>query len=1263
MGRLTGPALPRMLRFDPLGNNEAEFEHGTTRFKFPLTLGAGQLPLMTINGTEVPSASLASDARGERLWQWRNESDGRWARLFEVSSSRSVGGLIYANHELFVLDATDSHGRMLRFEELPRSPSWHGMSALLTAHRRHLQSLPTGPPYGRLSGCPQNLRVLRLGLLADAGFTIAAGGASRAYAELTSSLHLLNGLFEDQLGLRLEARYLVVSSGHAGSFAQDGPDGGNGARPRQADPGRLTTPPGETPQVLDTGPSYLLGRFSQWVGAHAPTSRGRAGLWFMVTDAFPPPGVVGLAPLRAACTLGSAEVSYEVTGSVAPAGYLPRTADTGRVVRLRVRQPPVPFTSTSGGRDGCVANSARCTAAAGLSSRSQNLWLTMAHEIGHTLGATHTFDIGGRMSYGTDVPFAHKGSPHHEICAFISSKVEEGAASSQEGCFELASSACGNGNLESGEECDDGNTDGGDGCDVGCRVECGWRCVQQSPSAAVSSLLSVCSRHCGDGIVQPEMGEECDSSSACCDQNTCRLVAGALCAAGECCDVATCQLKPAAAACAGGDGFCSDRGVCERDWQLGLGRYTVSGQAAVVDTTACPVTGCEFRFVLRPSPPPPTISAPPSPPPSADTCWAYTAAPFLLPDGFPCHSPPGSSYSGGAANGRCQGGVCAAAATCGDGIVGIGEECDDSSACCVGCRFASGGTCSPPGPCCQSSCLPRASPAGCNDGKGYCDGGRCVTSAHACSAYGNLRLNLTTCPISASQPCTVFCAVEPWSSHEDSAALAAAALAHCRPRELPAQCYAMTTLSDGAPCSMRDANGQPTEGSCVAGVCARRAISQQCPSPPPAPADPPRPPPSPPPSPPLAPPLPPSQPPPPLPPAPTGGYAPPPNSPSPPGAPPPQVVVAPPPNFGSGGQPSPPPEGSSSSSSSPSGASGIACAPPPPNTWGSGPADPNATDTNEGIGTGGGGVLSTNNAWAARLTRWLRQAVLATPPFSSSDLWMPRWQVLCIVMGASLVLWALERACRLAWLRWVSSGKTSGCMPSGRGARLFASPIPVVRRRATTDPSSDADPFAATERSAPLSPPSAGRVRAGACTGNGDGPAEGGDGTIAASGLSSGRAPMRSSNQETTAAPQAWHALSAAHPPTYAFASAAAASTQMANTGGDYDEDGGEASDAASSDGAARSQEQRISEDDEVRMAVAAVTAMAEAEELQQHERSGQEAMQHLETIVQMGFSAGAATSALAASGGRLQHALDLLVSAGDGGATPDEEADLPLSI
>ena len=324
--------LPRMLRFDPLGNNEAEFEHGTTRFKFPLTLGAGQLPLMTINGTEVPSASLASDARRERLWQWRNESDGRWARLFEVSSSRSVDGLVYANHELFVLDATDSHGRMLRFEELPRSPSWHGMSALLTAHRPAFAE-PSPARRTVASAVRRICAVLRLGLLADAGFTIAAGGASRAYAELTSSLHLLNGLFEDQLGLRLEARYLVVSSGHAGSFAQDGPDGGNGARPRQGRPGpshhatwgrhrRYWTP---------ARPTCSAGFPNGW----APTphlARARGAL-VHGDRCLPTSRVVGLAPLRAACTLGSAEVSYEVTGSVAPAGYLPRTG------RHRARRP------------------------------------------------------------------------------------------------------------------------------------------------------------------------------------------------------------------------------------------------------------------------------------------------------------------------------------------------------------------------------------------------------------------------------------------------------------------------------------------------------------------------------------------------------------------------------------------------------------------------------------------------------------------------------------------------------------------------------------------------------------------------------------------------------------------------------------------------------------------------------------------------------------------------------------------------------------
>lgn len=47
---------------------------------------------------------------------------------------------------------------------------------------------------------------------------------------------------------------------------------------------------------------------------------------------------------------------------------------------------------------------------------------------------------------------------------------------------------CGNGKLEAGEECDDGNTASGDGCSATCRKE-----------------------FCGDGVVQPGLGEECDA--------------------------------------------------------------------------------------------------------------------------------------------------------------------------------------------------------------------------------------------------------------------------------------------------------------------------------------------------------------------------------------------------------------------------------------------------------------------------------------------------------------------------------------------------------------------------------------------------------------------------------------------------------------------------------------------------------------------------------------------------------------------------------
>lgn len=63
-----------------------------------------------------------------------------------------------------------------------------------------------------------------------------------------------------------------------------------------------------------------------------------------------------------------------------------------------------------------------------------------------------------------------------------------------------AASVCGNGVLESGETCDDGDVGSGDGCSSTCQTESNWVC---------SSQPSVCTR-CGNG--QIDAGEQCDGN-------------------------------------------------------------------------------------------------------------------------------------------------------------------------------------------------------------------------------------------------------------------------------------------------------------------------------------------------------------------------------------------------------------------------------------------------------------------------------------------------------------------------------------------------------------------------------------------------------------------------------------------------------------------------------------------------------------------------------------------------------------------------------
>ncbi len=66
-----------------------------------------------------------------------------------------------------------------------------------------------------------------------------------------------------------------------------------------------------------------------------------------------------------------------------------------------------------------------------------------------------------------------------------------------------ATTWCGNGRAESGEECDDDNNVEGDGCSTGCRIEPGYACLNQATAP------SVCVLGCGNGITATPH-EQCD---------------------------------------------------------------------------------------------------------------------------------------------------------------------------------------------------------------------------------------------------------------------------------------------------------------------------------------------------------------------------------------------------------------------------------------------------------------------------------------------------------------------------------------------------------------------------------------------------------------------------------------------------------------------------------------------------------------------------------------------------------------------------------
>lgn len=229
------------------------------------------------------------------------------------------------------------------------------------------------------------------------------------------------------------------------------------------------------PAITPRSPQTLLDQFTRW---RATQRAGKQGVWHLLSSCFAPPGTVGLAFMGATCLSGQST---------------------------------------------------------GWSHLSNTAWLTVAHEIGHSLGASHPANRGtgsGLMGYA-DGKLAsgeygfNEQYTRRDICAHITAS------------------------LGSGNVIFAGNT----------RIE------------PTSTCWSSYAPRCGDGVVEGD--EECDSGSAtgnrCCTAQ-CKLAPGATCAndGTDCCH--DCQAQPATVACNNNGssdstgssmaGYCAARGEC-----------------------------------------------------------------------------------------------------------------------------------------------------------------------------------------------------------------------------------------------------------------------------------------------------------------------------------------------------------------------------------------------------------------------------------------------------------------------------------------------------------------------------------------------------------------------------------------------------------------------------------------------------------------------------------------------------------------------------
>ncbi|KAF9785898.1 Metallo-peptidase family M12-domain-containing protein [Thelephora terrestris] len=171
-----------------------------------------------------------------------------------------------------------------------------------------------------------------------------------------------------------------------------------------------------------------------------------------------------------------------------------------------------------------TGNSPNVVSGTGVSTAGRTEWQVISHEIGHNFGAIHDCTDGCSMSSAC-CPFSTT------TCSASSKFIMNPTTSESEAQF----SPCSLGNI-----CSLMMGVGGGQTNTSCVLD-------PDPTRQVISM-----QMCGNGIV--EAGEECDpglgSNSTCCDPQTCKFTAGAVCdpTSSTCC-TSDCQLAPATQLC------------------------------------------------------------------------------------------------------------------------------------------------------------------------------------------------------------------------------------------------------------------------------------------------------------------------------------------------------------------------------------------------------------------------------------------------------------------------------------------------------------------------------------------------------------------------------------------------------------------------------------------------------------------------------------------------------------------------------------------